>query len=212
MAANSNSNRAVLLTTAYLPPLPYLLACHAAEQIVLEGHEHYQKQSYRNRAEIATALGKLSLVVPVKLPHGHGSPIATVEVDYATPWPRLHLGALQAAYAKTPYYAHYIGGLEAIIRSRHTLLLELNAQLLQYLLQAFGLQRPVGYTEGYEPTPPQGYTDLRNAFHPKHPALPGPSYYQPFAERVGFIPNLTAVDLLFNEGPHALPYMLQADE
>ena len=149
MAAYCNSNRTVLLTTAYLPPLPYLLACYAAEQLVLEGHEHYQKQSYRNRAEIATAQGKLSLVVPVKLPHGHGSPIATVEVDYATPWPRLHLGALQAAYAKTPYYAHYIGGLEAIIRSRHTLLLELNAQLLQYLLQAFGLQRPIGYTAAH---------------------------------------------------------------
>ena len=190
MAAYCNSNRTVLLTTAYLPPLPYLLACYAAEQLVLEGHEHYQKQSYRNRAEIATAQGKLSLVVPVKLPHG-----------------RLHLGALQAAYAKTPYYAHYIGGLEAIIRSRHARLLELNAQILQYLLQAFGLKRPIGYTEHYEPTPPLWYTDLRCAFHPKQPALPGPSYYQPFAERVGFIPNLSAVDLLFNEGPHALTYV-----
>ena len=37
--------------------------------------------------------------------------------------------------------------------------------------------------------------------------LKGGEYYQVFADRLGFIPDLSAVDLLFNEGPNAISFL-----
>lgn len=52
--------------------------------------------------------------------------------------------------------------------------------------------------------------DFRNSIHPKLPAPAGllsdDSYYQVFSGRTGFIPDLSAVDLLFNEGPNSISF------
>lgn len=52
--------------------------------------------------------------------------------------------------------------------------------------------------------------DFRNSIHPKRPAPAGllsdDSYYQVFSGRTGFIPDLSAVDLLFNEGPNSISF------
>lgn len=53
--------------------------------------------------------------------------------------------------------------------------------------------------------------DFRYCIHPKRPLPPGflngGEYYQVFADRLGFIPDLSAVDLLFNEGPNAISFL-----
>lgn len=53
--------------------------------------------------------------------------------------------------------------------------------------------------------------DFRYCIHPKRPLptgfLKGGEYYQVFADRLGFIPDLSAVDLLFNEGPNAISFL-----
>lgn len=53
--------------------------------------------------------------------------------------------------------------------------------------------------------------DFRYCIHPKLPLptgfLKGGEYYQVFADRLGFIPDLSAVDLLFNEGPNAISFL-----
>ena len=53
--------------------------------------------------------------------------------------------------------------------------------------------------------------DFRYCIHPKRPLPPGflkgGEYYQVFADRLGFIPDLSAVDLLFNVGPNAISFL-----
>ena len=56
-------------------------------------------------------------------------------------------------------------------------------------------------------------TDLRETIHPKRPdtilqnlGLARP-YWQVFSQRHGFIPNLSIMDLLFNEGPDSISYL-----
>ena len=55
----------VLLSTAYLPNILYLSHVINSDKIVLEKHEHFIKQTYRNRCEIVTSNGKLSLSIPL---------------------------------------------------------------------------------------------------------------------------------------------------
>ena len=57
--------------------------------------------------------------------------------------------------------------------------------------------------------------NLRETIHPKRPdpilrdlGLDRP-YYQVFAPKYGFIPNLSILDLLFNEGPDSISYLIK---
>ncbi len=73
-----------ILSTAYWPPVQYFAHIAAAGTVLLEQHENYQKQSYRNRCMIYAANGPTPLIIPVvKLPGGK-MPVRDVRIDYAT--------------------------------------------------------------------------------------------------------------------------------
>jgi WbqC-like protein family len=55
-----------LLSTAYLPPIEYVALIAKSGGCVIEKHEHFIKQTYRNRAVIATGNGPLALIIPLK--------------------------------------------------------------------------------------------------------------------------------------------------
>ncbi len=55
----------LLLNTAYFPPVAYFMAIKQSRHIIIEQFENFGKQSYRNRCEIMTANGTISLTVPV---------------------------------------------------------------------------------------------------------------------------------------------------
>ena len=194
-----------LLTTAFLPPVDYLLAITTSDSIVLEVHENYQKQSYRNRCEIVTSQGVQVLTIPVLHAHtGQSAPIADVEIEYRTPWQTKLLRALRTAYATAPFFIHYFDELSALLLSRPTTLLDYNTALLNFLLRAFKLERPIAFTQTYEAVPCTEIVDLRTAFHPKTPRPERLHYYQVFADRLPFYPNVSVIDLLFNEGGNYL--------
>ena len=49
--------------------------------------------------------------------------------------------------------------------------------------------------------------DYRQKIHPKQPNLDvsaGVKYIQVFEDKLGFFPNLSVLDLVFNEGPNAI--------
>ena len=69
----------------------------------------------------------------------------------------------------------------------------------------------VRLTEHFGDTGGMEADDLRDAIRPKHP-MPDPDftpkpYYQVFAQRHGFLPNLSILDLLMNEGNESILYL-----
>ena len=112
------ARRAIVLTTAYMPPVDYVEAIASAELVLLEAHEHYQKQSYRNRAEVVGPNGVERLVVPVVRPGGVHTPIKEVAISYATRWVEQHLGALRACYGQSAFFIHYFPELERMACAR----------------------------------------------------------------------------------------------
>lgn len=215
----------VLFSTAYLPPISYLLSLakfliRGDCRVGIDLTERYQKQSYRNRAEIMDSQGRQRLVVPVvhqreeKLPSGEAPwvRVEQVAVDYSTPWPRLHMGAIRAAYARSPYYSHFFDAFAECISDQPPLLHTLNTRLLGLLIQhLFGRDMLMAFEANwgaYRKGDPVRL-DLRSAFHPKHStawygvlpfALELPSYYQLFSDRLPFEEDLSALDYLFCEG------------
>ena len=183
----------------------------------IEAWEHYQKQSYRNRCRIYAADGPQDLNFPI-VHDGNpfALPVREIRVDYSTPWLVRTQRAIESAYRTAPFFDHYRDGLFALMDRRIEGLLDWDLALTRWCLQQLRLPVELRLTDRYTPQNSGVYgEDLREAIHPKRPngilaslGLARP-YYQVFAPKFGFIPDLSILDLLFNEGPDAISYIMK---
>lgn len=216
----------VLLTTAYFPPIEYLAAianeCRfnpgmtevEPAVVYIEACEHYVKQSWRNRCRFYAADGAQTLNFPVRH-EDFGKPISQMRIDWKTDWLTRHERAIISAYRTSPYFEYYQDELFAILDSRPELMLDFNTQILKFFLRKTGIPADIRFTSEWEAVTIEGHkvTDLREAIHPKRPnsilkdlGLERP-YWQVFSPKYGFIPGLSIMDLLFNEGPDSICYL-----
>ena len=173
----------------------------------MEACENYQKQSYRNRCRICTASGAEILNFPIV--HSGGSiniPIREVLVDWSTPWLAKTKRCIDTAYRSSPFFDYYRDSLYALLDTRPETLWDLDMGIIRYFMQKIGLNTKIVCTAEY--------ADEHVDIHPKRPnsilrdlGLERP-YWQVFSGKCGFIPNLSVMDLLFNEGPGAIGWLL----
>lgn len=216
----------LLLSTAYFPPIEYLAAianeCRfnpgmtevEPAVVYIEACEHYVKQSWRNRCRFYAADGAQTLNFPVRH-EDFGKPISQMRIDWKTDWLTRHERAIISAYRTSPYFEYYQDELFAILDSRPELMLDFNTQILKFFLRKTGIPADIRFTSEWEAVTIEGHkvTDLREAIHPKRPnsilkdlGLERP-YWQVFSPKHGFIPGLSIMDLLFNEGPDSICYL-----
>lgn len=216
----------LLLSTAYFPPIEYLAAianeCRfnpgmtevEPAVVYIEACEHYVKQSWRNRCRFYAADGAQTLNFPVRH-EDFGKPISQMRIDWKTDWLTRHERAIISAYRTSPYFEYYQDELFAILDSRPELMLDFNTQILKFFLRKTGIPTDIRFTSEWEAVTIEGHkvTDLREAIHPKRPnsilkdlGLERP-YWQVFSPKHGFIPGLSIMDLLFNEGPDSICYL-----
>jgi hypothetical protein len=209
------SHLPVLLSTAYLPPVQYISKFIADVPVLIEKHENYQKQSYRNRCYIYGANGRQCLVIPVKNKHWEKTSVDDVEIDYQVNWQKVHMKSIESAYRLSAFYEYYADEFRAEYEQRTALLFDWNLRLLGTILHILGIKGKPELTKIWEKEIVAG-TDHRQDINPKSRlSLPDPEfnplpYQQVFQERYGFIPNLSIVDLIFNEGPMALSILQQS--
>ena len=80
----------ILVNMAYFPPVQYVAKIKECAEIWIEQYESYGKQSYRNRCDIMTANGVMTLSVPVMKGSSVKMLTKDVQVDYSTNWQKLH--------------------------------------------------------------------------------------------------------------------------
>ena len=221
----------VLLNTAYFPPISYfavmakevaLSSDRVTPSIVyIEACENYQKQSYRNRCSFYSDSGKQQLSFPIV--HVAGShnniPIREVRIDYSVDWVTRHERAIVSAYRTSAYFDYYADELFSILDSHPETLFWLNRQLTEFFADKTGLKIDIRETDDFCPYGSSMYgEDYRERIHPKRPdnilsglGLEKP-YFQVFSGKYGFIPNLSVMDLLFNEGPESILYLKAESE
>lgn len=205
----------VLLSTAYFPPVQYFSVIRRFRNILIEKHENYNKQTYRNRAVILTANGVMPLVIPVKRLRGAKTIISQVRTDNSCNWQKLHRISIESAYRSSPFFDYYFDELEPCFRKKYNFLIDLNTDILDKLIYLLNMQVRLVFTSRYIEPVPVGILDMRDKIHPKKREEDRPDmfeageYYQVFGNRHGFRPNLSILDLIFNVGPDALPYLDQ---
>jgi hypothetical protein len=200
--------KGAVLPMFYLPPVDYFSKLNSYNpDFLIEKHEHFPKQTYRNRANIYSPDGILTLVVPVVKGSKVHTPIKDVRISYDFNWQRLHWMSLQACYRRSAYFEYYEDDFAPFYEIKETFLFDYNKKLLQMLLKLLKIKANINFTIGYEPEY-INLNDFRQNIHPKKTVpFEQKPYFQVFEERHGFMKNLSIVDLLFNQGPQSLNYL-----
>ena len=201
----------ILLSTAYLPPVRYFTKFLIPGKVVIEAHENYTKQTYRNRCSICTANGRSFLIVPVVRGSFHKVHIKDLRIDNSTPWQTNHERAIISSYNRSPFFEYYGSEILAAIRRKEKFLLDFNCSLTNLLLGILNIKQGFELTTSYSATGTEGILDYRDSIHPKKstgdPHFIAMPYIQVFNDRYGFIPGQSIIDLLFNMGPDSTAYM-----
>jgi hypothetical protein len=192
----------------YLPPVNYFSKLKALDyHYKLEKFEHFPKQTYRNRAAIYSPNGTLNLVVPVVKGSKVHTPYKDVKISYDLNWQRLHWKSFESCYRNSAYFEYYEDEFQAFYTKNYKFLFDFNIETYTWILRQLKQSDDLNFTDEYV-KPDIGVEDQRSMFDKRISEQPTPDkkYFQVFDDRLGFKPNLSVVDLLFNQGPQAKAY------
>ena len=282
-------DKTILLSSTYFGPVQWYQKLNR-HRCVIEQHDNFVKQTYRNRCVIASANGPQTLTVPTERYDGLKCPMRDIRISDHGNWRHLHWQALVSAYGETPFFEYYADDLRPYFEERRwTYLLDFNLDIMHTLCSLLDVRPTLSLSDHYittdaptavhaaptaahaapttahaaatattggsdsmgeeaelnagrnlfeeakgagsnaesklfEEAKGEGsmggetgsmggeagcnFIDLRDAIRPKRP-LPDSEfdprpYYQVRAARHGFLPNLSVLDLLFNEGPEGI--------
>ena len=267
-----------LLSTTYFGPVQWYQKLNR-HRCIIEQHDNFVKQTYRNRCVIASANGPQTLTVPIERYDGMKCAMRDIHISDHGNWRHLHWQALVSAYGETPFFEYYADDIRPFFEEhRWKYLLDFNLDITQTLCSLLDVRPDLtlsdhyidadeticgsggldgaaaGLSEAFESfggavkglngaaesfggavkgldgaaesfggavkgldgaaeslgssSACSLFVDYRDAIRPKHP-LPDAEfearpYYQVRAQRHGFLPNLSVLDLLFNEGPEGI--------
>ncbi|WP_288965551.1 WbqC family protein [uncultured Porphyromonas sp.] len=192
------------LPTLFAPAILHVrLMMDHPEAVICVG-EQYQKQTLRNRTYFLTPQGATPFTIPVER-FGYPSP-ATSEISLAEHdhWRHRLEEALRSSYCSTPYWQYYEDQVISLCRCEEGgRLMDFNQRWLAFILDEWDIPLPSIVAEW-----------SRVLDHHAEVALPSsleghelPRYWQVFEDQNGFIPNLSALDLLFHLGLEGRLYL-----
>lgn len=198
-------SKEILLPVFYLPPIAWFSVYFNDDTgCVLEQFENLPKQTYRNRAEIYGANGRLSLIIPIQ--HDGKRVYKDIRMSERENWRKIHWKSIKNAYQSSPYFEYYESQLEQIYGYKGSSLLEFNLNAVQIILKILKSEKAYRLNTEYAANP--AAVDLRSFFNAKNPEPFGfQEYYQTFSDKMGFLENLSIIDLLCNKGPESIVYL-----
>lgn len=162
---------------------------------------------------IPTTNGPLSLTIPTN----HNTSLAMKDIhisDHAN-WRHVHWNALLSAYGESPFFEYYQDDIRPFFEKKYEFLFDFNMETTEKMIELLDIRPKISITEAYiqskELKEEDEIKDFRDAIRPKKP-LPDAEfapqrYYQVYEQKHGFQPNMSILDLLFNEGNEAIFYL-----
>lgn len=201
------TDRAIAMPPQYFGSIAYYAVLAAHSRVLIHSGMKYDKRfKSTHRMAIADTRGMLELTIPVSKPES--SSFASwndIAVSDHGNWWNIQLTALESAYGRTPFFEFYVDSLADFFKKDicGTPITVHDAAIDSTVRCLLGLDTEVTYIESREL--PEGVSDLRRCnFSSQTEVTP---YYQVRAAELGFISNLSILDLLFNLGPESPLYL-----
>ena len=195
----------ILLPIFYLPPVSWFAVFLKDEnQIVLEQYENFPKQTFRNRTNIYGANGRLSLIIPIN--HSGERVMKDIKVSHRENWQKLHWKSIKSAYQSSPYFEFYEDKLQKIFEFESDSLIQFNLNALKIVLDILKTEKAYSLNIEYVKIPlEENYREKFSA--KKESEIEMEEYYQTFTDKMGFMKDLSILDLICNKGPETLTYL-----
>ncbi len=188
----------VLLSTAYLPPIHYLSQVINNDMVIIEKHEHYVKQTYRNRCDILSSTGALRLSIPL-VQQSDKEIISQKRISYAEKWQHQHWRTITTAYKNSPYFEFFEHEFKPFYENEFEFLFDYNLEIIETVLNILRIKKSIEFTSQFELNL-NTILDLRDSSGVQKDSVNEKPYYQVFADKLGFTPSLSCLDALFNVG------------
>ena len=236
-----------LLSSTYFGPIQWYQKLNRYDECLIERHESFIKQTYRNRMLIPTTNGPLALTIPTN--HDISLSMKDIRISDHANWRHVHWNALLSAYGESPFFEYYQDDIRPFFEKKYEFLFDFNMETTQKMIELLDIRPKISITEEYvlseerrvkseeseerrtksekfdsfanhkvqssnlkvQSKEVQSIVDFRDAIRPKKP-LPDAEfapqrYYQVYEQKYGFQPNMSILDLLFNEGNEAIFYL-----
>lgn len=176
----------------FIPPVSWFLGVYELEKWQLGLERQFSKQTLRNRSFIGSFQGAQLVSIPLVNQTTKGT-YAEVKIDYSVNWQNRLCNALQTSYGKSPFFEYYDYLLFPIIKGKTEFLWDYNLNLLTMILRCLKAQKELSFVDcDYRAE------EISSVISP---------YYQVFNDKQAFIPHLSILDLLFNEGINASVFL-----
>ena len=221
----------VILQPGYIPWLGFFEQMWRSDVFVFYDDVQFDKNGWRNRNRIKSLNGPLWLTVPVAV---HlGDKILNVRIDNKQDWGKRHIKSLETYYKKAPFFEQYFPVFRDVLSKKWDFLLDLDVEIIRLINGMLGMEKKImfsselGVREGgkigrlidickffgadmfYEGGAGKNYINdeefAREGIKVKYQNYQPQSYSQLYEE---FVPHLSVVDLLFNEGPKSLEIII----
>ena len=216
----------------FIPWLGFFDKIRLSDLFIIGDNVQFRKKGWTNRNQIKTANGVSWLTIPVHQELGQPINVVKIRKDSQNnmEWYETHLRTLQVNYGKSKFFDEYIGHIEKIYHKKHEFLADFNLELLDMILKILDINVPIlklsemnlkgektelivnickkigadSYLSGkgganYMDENLIKSNNIKLVYH----KFNHPEYEQRFM-KLGFIPNMSIIDLLFNEGPNSL--------
>ena len=221
-----------LLSSTYFGPIQWYQKLNRYDECLIERHESFIKQTYRNRMIIPTTNGPLSLTIPTN--HDISLSMKDIRISDHANWRHVHWNALLSAYGESPFFEYYQDDIRPFYEKKYEFLFDFNMETTAKMIELLDIRPKISVTDEYVLSEErrvkseefnglanhkvqisnlkvQSIVDFRDAIRPKKP-LPDPEfeskrYYQVYGQKHGFQPNMSILDLLFNEGNEAIFFL-----
>lgn len=223
------SKSIAIMQPTYLPWAGYFALMDRVDEFVFLDSVQFERRSWQQRNRIKGANGEVMLTVPVRKAPRNSVAICDVQVDYDSKFVKKHIANLTHAYKKAPYFKEYSPRIFELIGSNFDSLADLTVSLVSYCAKQLGITTSTvraselsvagtkdellynicldrGADSYISPPGSKAYLDFSPYFGMKGFPLIYHEYTpEPYRQLHGaFVPYMSIVDLLFNEGRESL--------
>ena len=192
----------LIIENQYFSPICLFSALMGCTHIIFEQYDVHQKMTFRNRCIIAGANGPIALSIPLEGGRNQKKPGRDLRISQRYNWQDQHWKSIQSSYSKAPWFEYYSEELESFYRTPYQNLFDWNLDIFKWLILKLEIKILISVTDSYKKNySKEEYIDLRNQVLPRnYHLIPGPEYHQVFMDRIGFINNISILDLLLCKG------------